>query len=122
MSTPIPSIPAKPVTFHVLCAVPSVEDVDPAFASARSMGLELTGTTQQREEAATVILQVIDWGPDAFADKTRFPTGPVCEKGDFVLVRAYTGTRITYENREYRVINDDHIDLTVQDPLGFLRA
>jgi co-chaperonin GroES (HSP10) len=118
----IPSIPAKPVTFHVLCMVPKVEDVDPTIASAKGAGIILTTQSTAREEASTVVLRVLDWGPDAFGDKTRFPTGPVCNRGDYVLVRSFTGTRVFYGEREYRVINDDHIDLTLQDPAGFLRA
>lgn len=117
----IPSIPGKPVTFHVLCKVPSIEDVDPAFASARALGIELTANTTRKEESATVVLQVLDWGPDAFKGD-RFPSGPVCEKGEYVLCRAYTGTRVMYEGKEYRLINDDHIDMTLQDVQGFLRA
>lgn len=119
---PLVSIPGKPVTFHVLCKVPSIEDVDPSFAAARRMGIELTAKTTQREESATVVLQVLDWGPDAFGDRARFPSGPVCERGDYILCRAYTGTRVMYDGKEYRLINDDHIDMTLQDVQGFLRA
>lgn len=118
----VPTIPAKPVTFHVLCQVPRLEDVDAGVARAKALGIELSQNATSREEASTVVLRVLDWGPDAFNDASRFPTGPVCNRGDYVLVRSHTGTRINYGGREYRVINDDHIDLTLQDPLGFLRA
>lgn len=122
MSTSLPDLPGKPTTFHVLCSVPLAEDVDASFASAKAAGIEIAGTALQREEALTVVLQVLDWGPDAFADKARFPSGPVCERGGFVLVRSSTGTRVKYKGREFRVINDDHIDMVVTDPLGLIRA
>ena len=59
------------------------------------------------EEHSTVVLFVVELGPDAYSDKTRFPSGPWCRKGDFVLTRAYAGTRLKIHGRELRIINDD---------------
>src|SRR5262245_43571134 len=75
-------VPARPVTFKVLCEVPPLGEVDPEIARMEALGMKLAKPAQVREEVATVVLRVLDWGPDAFADKARFPTGPVCEKGD----------------------------------------
>jgi co-chaperonin GroES (HSP10) len=61
-------------------------------------------------------------GADAYADKAKFPTGPWCKEGDFVLVRTYTGTRFKIFGKEFRLINDDQVDAVVQDPRGLSRA
>jgi co-chaperonin GroES (HSP10) len=61
-------------------------------------------------------------GPDAYADKAKFPNGPWCKEGDFVLVRTYSGTRFKVYGKEFRSINDDMVEMTVQDPRGITRA
>jgi hypothetical protein len=54
-------------------------------------------------------------------DKTKFPTGPWCKQGDFVLVRPNSGTRLVIHGREFRIINDDTVEGVVQDPRGIKR-
>ena len=68
------------------------------------------------------MLFVLDVGPDAYGDKTKFPNGPWCKAGDFVLVRTYSGTRFKIYGREFRLLNDDQIDAVVDDPRGITRA
>jgi len=46
----------------------------------------------------------------------------LCQKGDFVLVRTYSGTRFKIFGKEFRLINDDQVDAVVQDPRGLTRA
>src|SRR4249919_2873074 len=104
-------VPATPVTFKVLCEVPDLAVTDPEVERLKALGISLPKSATQREETATVVLRVLDWGPDAFADRSRFPGGPVCERGDYIIVRAYTGTRLMYGTHELRIINDDHIDM-----------
>ena len=55
-------------------------------------------------------------GPDCYKDKSRFPNGPWCKRGDFVLMRAYSGTRIKIHGKEFRLINDDTPEAVVDDP------
>jgi co-chaperonin GroES (HSP10) len=74
------------------------------------------------EEQTTSILFVLDVGPDAYGDKEKFPGGPWCQKGDFVLVRTYSGTRFKVHGKEFRLLNDDQIDGVVDDPRGYTRA
>ncbi|WP_288077223.1 hypothetical protein [Pseudomonas sp.] len=105
----------EPKTFHVLCAVP---EVDEKFES----GLLKASNTQQYEEVLTPVLFVVKLGPDAYADKTRFPSGPSCAVGDFVIVRPNSGTRLKIHGREFRIINDDSIEAVVEDPRGIQRA
>jgi co-chaperonin GroES (HSP10) len=103
-----------PKTFHVLCAVPEVDD-------AYESGIVKADKTRQYEELMTAVLFVVSMGPDAYADKTRFPNGPSCAVGDFVLVRPNTGTRLKIHGREFRIISDDSVQATVQDPRGIAR-
>ena len=78
--------------------------------------------SQRIEEQTTTVLFVVAVGPDAYKDPVKFPSGPWCKEGDFVLVRAYSGTRFTIHGREFRMINDDQVDGTVEDPRGYARA
>jgi co-chaperonin GroES (HSP10) len=57
-------------------------------------------------------------GQDAYQDKLRFPSGPLCQPGDFVLFRAYSGSRFKFEGDEYRLINDDTVEATGGDPVA----
>jgi co-chaperonin GroES (HSP10) len=104
-----------PVTYHLLCALP---EVDEKYES----GLAKAGQTMHFEEVMSPVLFVMKMGPDAYADKTRFPNGPSCRVGDFVLVRPNTGTRIKIHGRELRIINDDSVQAVVQDPRGIGRV
>ena len=105
----------EPVTYHILCMLPEAEG---SFAS----GIAKSALTQHYEEVMSPVLFVVKLGPDAYADKTRFPSGPSCKKGDFVLVRPNTGTRVKIHDREFRIINDDSVEAVVEDPRGISRA
>ncbi len=103
-----------PSTFHLLCALP---DVEKEYTS----GIVKAGQTVHYEELLSPVLFVLKLGPDAYADKTRFPSGPSCKEGDFVLVRPNTGTRVKIHGQEFRIINDDSVEAVVEDPRGFSR-
>ena len=75
--------------------------------------------TKLLEEAKIVDMVV---GPDAYKDTTRFPGGPSCKEGDFVIVRPNSGTRLKIHGREFRLINDDSVEAVVEDPRGITRA
>jgi co-chaperonin GroES (HSP10) len=104
-----------PVTYHILCVLP---EVDEEYES----GLVKAGQTIHYEELLSPVLFVVKMGPDAFKDGKRFPSGPSCKVGDFVLVRPNTGTRIKIHGKEFRVVNDDSVEAVVQDPRGISRA
>jgi len=107
-----------PQGWRILCAVP---EVDQKIAGT-SLDLVRDTASLRQEEHATTVLFVMKMGADAYADKTKFPTGPWCKEGDFVLVRTYTGTRFKIFGKEFRLINDDQVDAVVQDPRGLTRA
>src|SRR5574337_301020 len=104
-----------PVTYHILCALP---DIEKTYES----GILKSDKTVYYEEILSPVLFVVKVGPDAYKDASRFPSGPSCKEGDFVLVRPNTGTRIKIHGREFRIINDDSVEAVVDDPRGYGRV
>ena len=86
------------------------------------VGLLKDSKTMYYEEMLTPVLFVVKMGPEAYQDKSRFPSGPRCKVGDFVIVRPNSGTRLKIHGREFRMINDDSVEGVVQDPRGITRA
>ena len=84
-------------------------------------GLVKADETMRNEELLTTVLFVVDMGPDCYADKTKFPNGPWCKKGDFILIRPNAGTRLLIHDREFRIIYDDNVEGVVEDPRGIKR-
>jgi hypothetical protein len=104
-----------PVTYHLLCVLPPAEET-------YESGLAKAGQTMHFEEVMSPVLFVMKMGPDAYRDPLRFPSGPSCKVGDFVLVRPNTGTRLKIHGQEFRLINDDSVEAVVQDPRGIKRG
>ena len=104
-----------PVTYHLLCILPEANE-------EYEGGLIKSSQTIHFEELLSPVLFVAKMGPDAFKDEKRFPSGPSCKIGDFVLVRPNTGTRMKIHGREFRIINDDSVEAVVQDPRGIQRV
>ena len=86
------------------------------------VGIVKSSQSMYYEEVLTPVLFVIKLGPDAYKDTTRFPSGPSCKEGDFVIVRPNSGTRLKIHGREFRIINDDSVEAVVEDPRGITRA
>jgi len=107
----------KPSGYRILCAVPEAES---EFEESE-IGLVKADETMRNEELLTTVLFVVDMGPDCYKDPSRFPSGPWCQKGDFVLVRPHAGTRLVIHGREFRIINDDSVEGIVDDPRGIKR-
>ena len=104
----------KPSGYRILCAVPEQEK---EFES----GIAKADETLRIDETLTTVLFVVELGPDCYADKSRFPTGHWCKKGDFILVKPYSGSRLVIHGREFRIINDDTVEAIVDDPRGIKR-
>jgi co-chaperonin GroES (HSP10) len=104
-----------PSGYRILCAIPEIED-------SYDNGLIKADTTMKYEELLTTVLFVIKMGPDCYKDETRFPSGPWCKQGDFILVRPHAGTRVKIHGREFRIMNDDAVEGVVEDPRGISRA
>lgn len=105
----------QPQGFKILIGLPKVEE-------KYESGILKADVVMRQDEVATVVGFVIKMGPDCYKDQTRFPTGPYCKEGDFVLMRTYAGTRFKLHGVEFRLVNDDSIEAVVQDPRGYSRA
>jgi co-chaperonin GroES (HSP10) len=104
----------RPSGYHILCAIPEAEK---EFDS----GLIKADVTLRNEEILTTVLFVVSLGPDCYKDTTKFPSGPWCKQGDFILVRPNSGSRLLIHGREFRLINDDTVEAVVDDPRGIKR-
>lgn len=104
-----------PSGYRILCGIPKIDE---KFES----GILKADITQHHEELLTTVLYVMKMGPDCYKDESRFPSGPWCKLGDFVLVRPHTGSRVKIHGVEFRIINDDSVEGVVEDPRGISRA
>lgn len=104
----------KPQGYRILCAIPEAEE-------AYDSGIIKSDETRRHDELLTTVLFVIDLGADCYKDPVRFPNGPWCKKGDFILIRPNAGTRLVIHDREFRIINDDSVEAVVEDPRGIKR-
>jgi len=105
-----------PVGYQILIALPNVEET---FSDS---GIVKAGETLRNEQILSMVGVVLDMGADAYADTDRYPRGPWCNRGDYVLFRANTGTRFRVGKQEYRLMNDDSIQAVVEDPSKITRA
>lgn len=107
-----------PKTFYLLTVVPEAME---EFAESDS-GIIKSAQSMHFEEVLTPVLFVVKLGPDCYKDGTRFPSGPSCKEGDFVIVRPNSGTRLKIHGREFRIITDTSVEAVVEDPRGITRA
>jgi co-chaperonin GroES (HSP10) len=106
----------KPSGYKLLIALPKVDDKFDGTSIVK------TAAVQQAEQVTSVVALVLDVGPDAYKDPERFPSGPWCKPGDYVLVGPYKGTRFILNGQEFRIIADDLIEGVVPDPRGYRRV
>jgi hypothetical protein len=107
----------KPSGYHILCAIPEAEEE----MDGSEVGIIKAAETMRYEEMLTTVLFVVDLGPDCYKDPTRFPSGAWCKKGDFILVRPNSGSRLVIHGKDFRMINDDSVEGVVDDPRGIKR-
>jgi co-chaperonin GroES (HSP10) len=107
-----------PRTFHILCVVPEAMQ---EYAESE-VGIIKSSQSMHFEEVLTPVLFVVKLGPDCYKDTTRFPSGPSCKEGDFIICRPNSGTRLKIHGREFRILNDDSVEAVVEDPRGITRA
>jgi chaperonin GroES len=104
-----------PVGYKLLIAVPEVSEKTDG-------GVYMPDSLKKAEETASIIGFVISLGTEAYSDAAKFPDGPWCKEGDFVIFRSYSGTRFKVLGKEFRLINDDTVEAVVEDPRGYSRA
>jgi chaperonin GroES len=105
----------EPVGYKILIAMPEMSEKTEG-------GVFVPDALKKQEETASIIGYVIKTGPEAYNDMKKFPAGPYCHVGDFIIFRSYSGTRFKVMGREFRLINDDTVEGVVEDPRGYSRA
>lgn len=105
----------EPRGYRILIAIPEI-------SVKTEGGVYIPDKIRNAEETASLIGVVLKVGPEAYSDPARFPAGPWCKEGDFVIFRSYSGTRFKVHGKEFRLINDDTVEAVVEDPRGYSRA
>ncbi len=104
----------RPSGYRILISLPTIKE-------AYESGIVKAESTRKNEEVSTIIASVLELGPDAYKDKEKFPNGPWCKVGDYIIIRAYSGTRFCLYGKEFRILNDDSVEGVVADPTGYSR-
>ena len=104
-----------PKGWKVLIAMPKADEKSKG-------GIIKASSTIQNEEVSNICGYVLKLGTECYKDTKRFPTGAWCKEGDWVIFRAYSGTRMKMYGQEFRLINDDTVEAVVDDPTGVVRA
>ena len=105
----------NPTGYKLLIALPNPEEKTEG-------GILKASSTLEAEEIGSIVGFVIAMGPDAYKSADRFPSGPYCKEGDWIMMRSYSGTRFKIYGKEFRLINDDSVEAVVGDPRGVVKA
>jgi|TARA_R100001224_G_scaffold218_2_gene158 chaperonin GroES len=105
----------EPQGYKLLIAIPKLEE-------KTSGGVIIPDKLKGMEQTASIIGLVIAMGKAAYKDADKFPDGPYCKEGDFVIFRSYSGTRFKLRGEEFRLINDDTVEAVVDDPREYTRV
>jgi co-chaperonin GroES (HSP10) len=87
-----------------------------AGAEKKRGGVFLPEQHVDKETTATILGAVVAMGTDAYNDEKKFPSGPWCKVGDFVMFHPYSGTRFKIKDQEFRFLNDDMVLAVIDDP------
>lgn len=79
-------------------------------------GVLLPDQVVDSSQLATVVGYVLKMGPLCYKDSAKFPDGPWCKEGDWVIFARYAGSRFRIDGGEVRILNDDEIIATILDP------
>ena len=104
-----------PKGYKLLIALPEAEEKTKG-------GIIKAAQTMQIEEVGSICGFVLKMGEDCYNDKKRFPSGPFCKEGDWIIMRSYSGTRFLVHGKEFRLINDDSVEAVVEDPRGIVKV
>jgi co-chaperonin GroES (HSP10) len=104
----------EPKGYRILIAIPKKEETH------GNSVIVIPESERRKEEIASIVGMVVKMGSMAYQDPEKFPDGPWCQEGDFVLMRSYSGTRFKVTtpqgDQEFRLINDDTVEAVVADP------
>ena len=83
-------------------------------------GILVGQDTLDKQQVASQCGNVLAMGAQCYKDKERYPDGPWCKKGDWVIFARYAGSRTQIEGGEIRLLNEDEILATVKNPEDIL--
>ena len=83
-------------------------------------GIIMNESTLEKQQVASQCGNVLAMGPQCYTDKERYPEGPWCKVGDWVIFARYAGSRIQIEGGEIRLLNEDEILATIKNPEDIL--
>ena len=83
-------------------------------------GILIAQESLDKLRVATNCGYVLSMGPLAYQDKEKYPTGPWCKVGEWVIFARYAGSRLPIEGGEVRILNDDEVLGTIKDPESVL--
>jgi co-chaperonin GroES (HSP10) len=104
-----------PKGYKILIALPDIEETTKG-------GIIKASETRRVEEVGSIVGFVLSMGDDCYKDKNRFPNGPYCKEGDWIIMRSYSGTRFLVHGKEFRLINDDSVEAVVENPMGIVKV
>ena len=85
-------------------------------------GIIIAQETLDRARAAVQVGYVLKMGPLCYKDEERYPTGAWCKPKDWVIFARYAGSRMQIDGGEIRMLNDDEILGTIDDPKDLIHA
>ena len=83
-------------------------------------GILIAQESLEKLRIATNCGYVLKMGPLAYHDHDKFPTGPWCKTGDWIIFARYAGSRLPIEGGEVRILNDDEVLGVIKDPESIL--
>ena len=83
-------------------------------------GIYLPDAVVEEQTVSTQVGYVLKVGSLAYGDKEKFPTGPWCAKGDWVMFARYAGSRFKIDGGEVRILNDDEVLAKILEPEDIL--
>ena len=109
----------EPKGYKILIAIPKLD------STYGASGILRPDLEKKKEESASQTALVVKMGSLAYKDENKFPDGPWCKEGDFIIMRAYSGTRFKVSTKEgeqeFRLIDDDTVEAVVADPRAIAR-
>jgi co-chaperonin GroES (HSP10) len=85
-------------------------------------GIIIAQETLERARSAVQVGYVLKMGDLCYKDEDKFPTGPWCKPKDWVIFARYAGSRMDIDGGEIRMLNDDEVLGTIDDPKDLIHA
>ena len=85
-------------------------------------GIIIAQESLDKARVATQVGYVLKMGDLCYKDEEKYPTGPWCKEKQWVVFARYAGSRMQIDGGEIRMLNDDEILGTIEDPEDLIHA